>query len=196
MISIMPGKAGEAMKRITFITGNDMKAKESMHILKNFGIEMIREKLEVEEIQEKDAGRVSARKALDVYKELKKPIIVEDTGLYIKAMNDYPGALIKHFFNSIGPEGIVDFLKGKQRPAEAVTAVAYCDSEENVKTFIGRVKGSISTEVRIKNNFDWDNIFIPQGYHKTYSLFTMEEKNEISQRRKAMEKFARWFISK
>jgi len=183
------------MKSILFVTANEMKAAEAEEILGKFGISVERTVLEIDEIQEKETEKVAKAKAVEAYKILKKPLIVEDTGLFIGAMNGYPGVLAKHFVKSIGLQGIVGFVRGKDRSAEAITTVAFCDSEENVKLFSGSVKGKISETVKKGYTFSWDTIFIPDGHDKTYSELGPAEKNKISQRKKALEKFAEWFIS-
>ncbi len=179
-------------KTLLFITGNRMKANEARDILAKFGIGVEQRSLDIGEIQEKDAEPVAREKARHAFGIVRKQLIVEDTGLYINAMNRYPGTLIKHFFDSIGAQGIVDFLKGKDRSAEAITVVAYCDSEGNVRTFRGSVSGRISEKVTKGYSFAWDTIFIPDGYEKTYAEIGTEEKNGISQRRIALENFANW----
>ena len=184
------------METLYFITGNKMKAREAKLILPKFGIQVQQKELDVHEIQDKDAGHIAASKAEEAFRTLKHPLIVEDTGLYIKAMNGYPGTFIKHFFKSIGAKGIIDFLHGKDRSADAVTVVAYCDSTGKARTFEGRVRGRISKSIRKRNEFDWDMIFIPDGYDSTYSELDIGEKNEISQRRLALEKFAKWYKEK
>jgi XTP/dITP diphosphohydrolase len=183
------------MEKLYFITGNTMKAGEVKAILAEFGIDTVKKELDIEEIQSLDAEKIAKKKAMEAFRMVKKPLITEDTGLCIKAMNGYPGPLIKHFYNSIGLQGIADFLKGRDRSAEAITVVAYCDSKGNVKTFEGKVKGRISTYVAAGSKFAWDPIFIPEGYDKTYAEIGAEEKNRISQRRKALEKFAEFFTS-
>ena len=181
---------------LLFITGNRMKADEAREILSKFGIEVDQKSLDIVEIQDKDAEPVAREKARHAFGMVSKPIIVEDTGLYISAMKRYPGTLIKHFFDSIGPQGIIDFLVGKDRSAEAVTVVAYCDPEGKVRTFRGSVFGRISEKVTKGYSFAWDTIFIPDGYERTYAEIGTEEKNSISQRRLAMENFAKWMNSK
>lgn len=181
---------------LLFITGNCMKADEAKEILSKFGIALEQKSLEIEEIQEKDAEPVAREKARQAFGILKKPLIVEDTGLYINAMNGYPGTLIKHFFDSIGPQGIVDFLAGKDRSAEAITVVAHCDSKGEVRTFRGSVSGRISEKVTKGYDFAWDTIFIPEGYDRTYAEIGTAEKNGISQRRLALENFAKWMKGK
>jgi len=182
--------------QVYFITGNSMKASEADAILSKFGIEVIQKELDVVEIQDRDAENVAREKAEAAFRLLGKPLFVEDTGLYIEAMNDYPGILVKHFQKSIGLQGMVDFLDGKSRNADAVTVLAFCDSGGRVHTFEGRTSGRISERVMDGYKFAWDTIFIPNGYEKTYSEIGVDEKNKISQRGKAFRKFAEWLKDK
>ena len=182
------------MKKIFFVTGNRMKAAEAEDIMELFGIRIEQKIIKIEEVQDPDAEKVAVKKAEEAFRVIKKPLLVEDTGLYIKAMHGYPGTMIKHFFDSIGPGGIVDFLKGSDRAAEAVTVVAFADNMGKVVTFKGVVKGKISDYVSESRGFHWDSIFIPEGCSRTYAEMSQEQKNRISQRRKALEKFAKWLL--
>ena len=182
------------MNSVYFITGNRMKASEAREILAGFGIMVQNKKLKIDEMQDPNAQSVAVKKAEDAFRVIKKPLFVEDTGLYIKSMHGYPGTMIKHFFDSIGPRGIVDFLNNKDRTAEAVTVVAFADNKGKVVTFKGVVKGKISDHVSESRGFHWDSIFIPEGYDITYAEMGQKEKNRISQRRKALEKFAKWLL--
>jgi XTP/dITP diphosphohydrolase len=178
--------------RVSFVTGNEGKLKESRDILSPLGIDVVQEKMDIEEIQEKDVEHVARVKAKFAYALLKKPLFVEDTGLYIKAMNGYPGNLIKHFIEAIGREGMLKCMEGRPRDAEGVSAVAYADENGKVHTFTGRVKGMISDYIGKGYEFAWDPIFIPEGHDKTFAELGMAEKNKISHRKKSMEKFAKW----
>ena len=180
---------GEA---ISFITRNEGKFEEIRHMLRGSGVTLLKRGLDMDEIQDSDVERVAERKAKDAFLVIGGPVLAEDTGLSIKAMNGYPGALVKHFYASIGPQGIVDFLKGKDRQATAVTALAYCDSR-GVRTFTGSVDGTISRKVSGRSRFDWDVIFVPDGFEKTYAEMPMAQKNRVSQRRKALDAFLSWY---
>ncbi len=181
------------MKEICFVSRNENKVKEVSETLKDRKIRIVRKNLELEEIQDKDVAKVAKSKAEDAFALLERPVLVEDTGLYIEAMNGYPGSMIKHFFESIGLQGIVDFLRGKGRKATAVTAFAYCDSAGRIRVFEGRIEGSISDKLRGKTDFNWDKIFIPRGREETYAEMGLPEKVKISQRTKALEAFHEWF---
>jgi XTP/dITP diphosphohydrolase len=178
--------------KVFFITGNEGKVREARAILSPLGIEVVQEKLEVPEIQDTDAEKVSRSKALEAFSKLKRPLFVEDVGLHIRSMGGYPGALVKHFREAIGIGGISACTDKSERSAEAVAAIAFCGSDGSVRTFSGAVRGSISEEPRGSYTFGFDPIFIPEGHEKTFGEMGMEEKNRISHRRKALEKFAEW----
>jgi non-canonical purine NTP pyrophosphatase (RdgB/HAM1 family) len=72
------------------ITGNKNKVKEFEFIL-GFKIENI--DLQLEEIQSIDVEEVAKHKAKSAYNMLKKPVIVEDTGLYFEELNGLQGAI-------------------------------------------------------------------------------------------------------
>jgi XTP/dITP diphosphohydrolase len=152
--------------------------------------------IEIDEIQDLDVEKVARMKAEDAFRILKETLIVEDTALFIKSMNNYPGPMVKHFIHSIGYEGIIEYLRGKDRSAEAVTVFAFCDKKGKIRTFTGKVKGTITEDFRKGDYFAWDRIFIPEGYDKTYAELGMEQKNRISQRRKALKGFVEWYITR
>lgn len=128
-------------------------------------------------------------KIIEAYKLIKKPIIVEDTSLHLEAWNSFPGALIKWFEEYLGTQGILNLIQNKSRNAEAKCVIAYFDGEE-ISFFEGSIKGQITEERKGENKLDFgfDPIFIPEGYEKTFAELG-EEKQKISHRRKALEKF-------
>ena len=58
--------------------------------------------------------------------------------------------------------------------------------------FEGKVSGKISKHKSGKSGFGYDPIFIPDGYKKTFSEMTIEEKNLISHRSKAVQKLVKY----
>jgi len=180
------------MKEVVFVSKNKNKAKEIVEILKHGGIQVIHKEAELDEIQDPDVACVAKHKALLAYTIFKMPVLVEDTGLYIATMHGYPGSLIKHFLAAIGQQGIIDFLKNKERAARAVTAFAFCEGPDKVHISKGETAGEISIAIKGQSGFGWDPIFVPEGHEKTYAQMSMEEKNAISHRKKALEKFCEW----
>ena len=169
---------------ITFLTGNKNKLREAKEILTYHNIQ--KEEIDLEEIQAVDSRDLIVAKLVLGYEKVKKPIMVEDTGLHFECLNGLPGALIKWFIKKIGVEGCWDLVKRyDNHNAEVRCVVGYTEDGKDLKIFEGIVKGKI-VEPGKDNGFDFDRIFIQNGYNKRYSEMTLMEKNRISHRRIAM----------
>ncbi|MAF80132.1 non-canonical purine NTP pyrophosphatase, RdgB/HAM1 family [bacterium] len=166
-----------------FVTSNKNKLREFEEILE---IKLEQIELDLDEIQEIDVKKVIEHKASEAYAKIQKPVIVEDTGLYIESWKGFPGALAKWVDKTIGFKNIPHLLKGDRR-ARAETAVGYYDGKE-FRSFRGKIEGSIPTKPRGETGFGWDTIFVPEGHEKTFAEMDAEEKNKISMRRSALEK--------
>ena len=94
---------------ITFLTGNKNKLREAKEILTYHNIQ--KEEIDLEEIQAVDSRDLIVAKLVLGYEKVKKPIMVEDTGLHFECLNGLPGALIKWFIKKIGVEGCWDLVK-------------------------------------------------------------------------------------
>jgi len=172
-------------KQLKFVTGNPNKLREAREIL---GIELEQVAADhLHEIQTSDIRQLVEHKATAAWKELRCPVLVEDSGLIFTAWNGLPGAFVKWFEKSVGCEGMLKMLEPfENRRAEAVCLVAVFDG----KTLIvgeGRVSGTIAPGLRGSQGFGWDVLFIPEGETRTYAEMTPEEKNSISHRRQAFE---------
>jgi len=174
---------------IYFVTINKNKHREFEQIL---GMRLKRIRLDLDEIQSIEVEKVVEHKTKQAFEKIKKPVIVEDTGLYFKAWNGLPGALAKFFDKTIGYGNLCKLLKGN-REAWAETVIGYFDGKR-FRKFKGKVLGRISQEPRGNNNFGWDIIFVPTGFKKTFAEMTSEEKNKISMRRIALEKLRRFLF--
>ncbi len=176
---------GEYTMKIYFATGNINKVKEAKSILKDVDIEQI--KIDYPELQG-SLEEVAEFGAKYVYEKIKKPVIVEDSGFFVKALKEFPGTYSRFVYETIGNKGILKLLEGvENRDAYFKAVIGYCD-EYGVKLFIGKVEGYVAYEERGSHGFGYDPIFIPKGYNKTFAELG-EEKNKISHRKKAFEKF-------
>lgn len=167
------------MKDITLITGNAGKAAEFSRLL---GMEVHNQKVTVPEIQSTDVREVAKVKARAAFEALKRPVLVDDTGLYIEAWHGLPGAFIAWFLDGVGNEGILKMLEGwDDRAARAVTALGYCD-EQGVRIFDGERKGGIPSVARGTHGFGFDPIFMPEGSDRTFAEMEGHEKDAHSSR--------------
>jgi XTP/dITP diphosphohydrolase len=99
---------GEKMSEtLVIVTGNKGKANE-IAIITGFTVEA--KNIDIPEIQSLDIESVAREKALAAYEILKRPVVVDDTGMSIEALNGLPGALVAWFLDTLNPQGILDTI--------------------------------------------------------------------------------------
>lgn len=174
-----------------FVSSNKHKYQEAKQILKSYGINLSFYKLKLEEIQSDSLKEVASKKAFQAFEKLKKPVIVEDDGLYIDVLDGFPGPYSSYVFKTLGNKGIINLLK-KNRNAKFVSIISFFD-KNNSKSFLGQIDGAISKKQK-GLGWGYDPIFIPRNSTKTFAELT--NKNELSHRCKALEKFANWYLNK
>lgn len=147
----------------------------------------------IPEIQSLDINEIIKSKLNESKKVINDPncfIIVEDTGLYLNALNGFPGPLIKFLLKSVGNEGIFHICeKLNNYKAEAITSFGLYDSNTNDISFFSANIDGLITSPKGNFGFGWDQIFIPNGSDKTFAeMEAIEEKNIFSMRFKALKK--------
>ena len=172
------------MKPIAFITSNKDKLREVNALIPDVqGVDM-----DLPEIQEVDAHKIIAAKLTEAQRFHTGALIVEDTSLYIDAMNGLPGPLAKWFVKAIGVEGIYKLTEAfGSTKATARTIIGYADEEGSIHFFEGSISGML-VPPRGTNGFGWDALFQPEGSTKTFAEMTSEEKSRYSMRKIAVEK--------
>ena len=184
------------MSEIKFVTSNKYKFSEAKDILKRFDIDIIQHPFEKLELQSDDIIEVAENSMDDARKELSGVLLIEDAGLFIPALNGFPGTFSKYVYLTVGCEGVLKLLEDKKdREAEFRSVVVYSVDGGLKKTFLGKVSGRISHEIRGKNGFAFDKIFIANGSKLTFAELSKKRKNEVSHRSKAFEMFAKWIKS-
>ena len=178
------------MKEIIFITTNKHKVREISAVLKGYNVKIKQLKIDYEENKEDSMEEVSKKAAKSLSAKLNKTVIVEDTGIFFNAYNNFPGALPKFIMNSIGFDGIFRLLKGKDRRAYCQTAIGYCEPGKNPIIFTGGIHGIITNKIikPKKEAMPYSHIFIPDGEKKAIVEMSADKWNSISQRGKASKK--------
>ena len=173
---------------ILFVTGNKNKLEEVQRIVGN-QFNVTSANLDIPEIQSTNVTEVVIDKAKRAFDITREPVMCEDTGVHIKQMNSFPGALIKFYLRDLKNEGIAKLNGGSEAFVE--TAICYYDGA-TYNIFKGRIDGHIATTVR-GSGFGWDPIFIPQGKDFSFAECPTEIKDELSMRKIALHKMIKHF---
>ena len=174
-----------------FVSSNSHKYHEAKNILDLFGINLGFLKSDLKEIQSNSLDDIAMEKARDAFSKFKKPILIEDDGLFIDSISGFPGPYSSYVFKTIGNKGILNLLKNN-RKAKFVSIITYCDNT-TLESFNGKLCGKISKFQKGKG-WGYDPIFIPNNLKKTFA--ELDNKNELSHRYKALKKFSKWYLHK
>ncbi len=185
---------------LVLATGNLHKVKEIKEILGKTSYEILSaldfDLPEIDEDQDSLQGN-SFKKAGIVATTIKKPAIADDTGLFVDALDGQPGIFAARYagegcsFADNRAKMLRELAGETNRKAYFATVITLCDADGKiVGQCEGRMKGKIALEEKGTRGFGYDNIFIPDGYDKTFSELSSEQKNEISHRKEALKKIS------
>jgi len=193
----MPGSS-ETGRSVVFATSNRGKLEEARAILAPFGISVEGYDGKGIEIQADTTSEVASYASRGAAKEAGRAVLVEDAGLYVEALNGFPGPYSAYAFKTIGVAGIISLLRPSpgKRAAKFVSSLAYCEPLGEPVLFEGSALGAIATKPRGTNGFGFDPIFVPRGGRKTFGELTIDEKSALSHRADSMKKFAKWYLSR
>ena len=189
--------------KIVFATGNKGKLREASEILgKGFELITPADLGLNEDIPETGNTLLanSLQKAQYLYDRFGCDCFADDTGLEVDALGGAPGVYTARYAGeskdpSANMDKLLAVLDEMERNGEEVhgrrarfrTVVAYTDAEGAVHTLEGILNGVIAKEKSGSEGFGYDPVFVPDGYDgKTLAEISMEEKNAISHRGKAM----------
>ena len=180
---------------INFVTSNKNKVKEFRQILEP-EIKVNHIGMSYPELRSDDSEEIARHSAKELADKLKKPVVVEDSGLFIDSLNGFPGAYSATIHKKIGLNGILKLMKGvKNRNCTYKSAVAYCRPNKKPVSFLGEEKGKVSEKIKGSFGFGHDLIFIPEGSNKTYG--EMENCIEIKKfRRMAVGKLRSYLLNR
>tara|TARA_B100000683_G_scaffold118686_1_gene116692 strand:- start:187 stop:765 length:579 start_codon:yes stop_codon:yes gene_type:complete len=122
------------------------------------------------------------------------PVISDDSGLCIKALNNKPGIYSarlakKHGSFSKAMKFILKKMKTKEnRSAFFICSLSYLDKNGNITSVEGKLKGNISMQMRGTNGFGYDPIFIPLKKEKTFGQMPKLKKINMDHRYLAFKK--------
>lgn len=186
------------MKRIIFATANEGKMREVREILSDLNYEIVSMKeagikLHIEEngTSFEENAVIKAKAIMELTKEI---VLADDSGLEVDYLNKEPGIYSARFLGEdtsyqIKNQYILDKLlkvPQEQRTARFVCAIACATADGIIVTKRATIEGRIAQETAGENGFGYDPIFYVPEYQCTTAELTMEQKNQISHRAKAL----------
>ena len=188
------------MEQIVFVTHNKGKIAAAKRNMEE--VDFVVYEYELEEPRSDDIAYISKYKVMEAYKLVQKPCISLDCGFWIDELNGFPRAYVNFALDTIGIEGILKLMEGKEnRNCRFTECLSYYDGKE-LYQFMGKHEGTLTTEiVGVDSSEKWSDIWYiykPAGYDKTLSQMTDKERaNRVRYESvSSMEEFAKWYRGK
>ena len=186
------------MKEIIVASTNQGKIKEIKAMLKDIDIEVLSMKDVLEqELEIEETGTTFKENALikaqTIANIVNKPVLADDSGLEVDALDKQPGIYSARFLGAdtsynIKNQYIIDALKDKERTARFVCAMALVIPGQEPILIEETMEGLINDKIEGANGFGYDPIFYFPPCQMTSAMISMEEKNKYSHRAKALKK--------
>ena len=168
--------------QFTLVTGNTAKRAEAERIL---GCPLDCHPLDLPEIQSLDLLAVLGAKGDAAWAALRRPVVVEETGLELAALAGFPGPLVRWMLEAAGAEGIArTALSLGDVRATARCALLWTDGGRRV-IGEGATEGTLVLPPRGTGGFGWDPVFQPLGESRTYAELPAAEKDRRGHRGRA-----------
>jgi len=193
------------MNQIIIDTKNKGKVAEFQELFKKYDMETISlldlpdNKEDVEETGEtfEENARLKAEQISSI---LNAPVLADDSGLIIDALDGCPGVFSARYAgleknDQDNNNKVLNELKGipvENRAARFICVLAVARPGKATFFVTGKCEGFIALSESGSNGFGYDPIFIPEGYEETMAEISAEEKNEISHRGQAIKELDEW----
>ncbi len=184
----------EKPEEIVIASQNQNKINEIEEALAKFSVKVtsLNDYSEVGEIDEngssfEENAEIKARAVMNV---VNKPVIADDSGLVVPALNGAPGIHSARYAGDHDDDAnnrkLIKELAGKNREAYFESVLVFLTPAGDKVVAEGKVDGEILTESRGDNGFGYDPFFLIPGSQKTMAEMSIHEKNAVSHRGRAI----------
>ncbi|CDQ39406.1 MULTISPECIES: XTP/dITP diphosphatase [Virgibacillus] len=186
------------MKQIIIATKNKGKATEFKEFFNAYDMAAVslNEREELPDVEEtgETFEQNAALKAETIANILSQPVLADDSGLIIDALDGRPGVYSARYAgedknDQANINKVLTELEGvpqKDRTARFICVLAVARPNTETQFYQGICNGHISIAPSGKNGFGYDPIFIPDGYQETMAELSPKVKNQISHRKNAI----------
>lgn len=185
-------------KRIIFATNNQGKVKEIKMLLEDTGYDVLSLKdagIEAEIVEDgktfEENAIIKARTIMELTNDI---VLADDSGLEVDYLNKEPGIYSARYLGEDTPYEVknqyiinkLEQAEGSQRNARFVCAIACVLPDGTTITTQETMEGEIAREPEGENGFGYDPIFYIPKFQCTNAQLTLDQKNKISHRGKAL----------
>jgi len=165
------------MEKIRFITGNPEKISIARNGLKESNLNIIPLKLDCVEIQHDDIAEIAKKSVLYAVDQINKNAVKTDTGLFIEALNGFPGPYTAYAERHLDARDILKLMIGRNnRKAYYKDVLAFCEYGKEPVIFETCTYGTVAKEMSGTFGLNFDRIFILDGDSEPMAHYKDDER--------------------
>lgn len=185
------------MKKVYFLTTNKKKVEAANRVMNPLGVSVEGIHLEMAEGRSDEPAEIAKEKLEQAKHKVSEPLIVEDSGYFIRALKGFPKTQVHFMLTTIGVSGIIKLMEDvEDRHCEFRYGLGFCDPVSTIaKVFEFIEPGAIAREVREGTRECWTDLWkihipIKISSTKTLSELTPEE---VSQHHEWFDTHSHWY---
>lgn len=161
----------EGITELYYVTSNAAKFGEAQEFFIKYVPHIMLKQCDFDcnEIQTLDQNFIAVDKAKQAWDHVKKPVLVDDVGVYFDAYTDFPGTMTKFVYKTLGFKGLFRLLdNGAPMNIKIVLVFMYGDDKKII--IEDTVHGVFEKEHRLdlhRTDAPFDTVFIPDGTTET-----------------------------
>jgi XTP/dITP diphosphohydrolase len=165
-----------SLKSVNFVTGNKLKFEVAQSIFNKFGIELMQVKADIPEIQAETTKEVALFSAKYAANLLQIPVIVNDSGFYIEALNGFPGIYTKDINAKFTTLNLLDLMaRYDNRKVSIRHTTAYCEPNQDPIAFESTINSIMLRESKTNHPNCFDNILMIDGFDVVRGEISFDE---------------------
>lgn len=188
--------------KIVLATSNADKVREIKKLIPEDYTVLTIKDLNIENFEVEEDGETleanAYKKAKALFNQVKIPTLADDTGIFVKALDNKPGVK-SHRYAGENPtyfdnrKKLLEELEGEtDRSAYFMTVMCYIDKKGQDHYFVGKIDGIITEKDYGEHEFGYDQIFKPKKSDITFGQMSEKAKNNYSHRSLALEKLIKY----
>lgn len=175
-----------------FATTNPYKFQEFERLFSRLNVKLEHIDIAIPEVQTFDFETIIKDKVVKAYSSVSRPILVDHSGLGMKALKELPQGLNNQFWDKLKDQVCDLAQKLGDDEAEIIVYLGFCDGQR-IYSVSQRDKGRMAPKPATIGTFHIDRVFIPDGSTITLAEMSEVERDKISHRRKVTEKAVELF---
>lgn len=179
------------------VTGNQQKALEIERAVSSYGISLTHQAVDIVEIQAQTLEEVIINKVEQAFACVKQPVLVDDTGIFFRGYDHFPGVYCRFMAMNLGFKGLLRLIEPGQVAYFSSFIAFKANAKQPAQLFNGKCFGTLTKKLHgpIKQKMPYDNFFIPNGDTRTFAEMGVADKQKYDHRSKAVKKFARYYAN-